>query len=80
MLRNKGATMNETKKKTSDEIDSLWVNVHLATMTQNNPYGMVENGALAVSGAGPEFLVSPDSIRPYPGVGKWVRIPPPYGE
>jgi imidazolonepropionase len=42
--------MNSTKKPTSDKIDSLWVNVHLATMTQSNPYGMVENGALAVGG------------------------------
>jgi imidazolonepropionase len=42
--------MNSTKKLTSDKIDSLWFNVHLATMTQSNPYGMVENGALAVCG------------------------------
>ena len=42
--------MNSTKQLTSDKIDSLWVNVHLATMAQSNPYGMVENGALAVCG------------------------------
>jgi imidazolonepropionase len=32
------------------QIDSLWVNVHLATMTAQAPYGAVEDGALAVSG------------------------------
>jgi imidazolonepropionase len=47
---NKEATMNTAKKPTSDKIDCLWVNVHLATMTQSNPYGTVENGALAVGG------------------------------
>jgi imidazolonepropionase len=31
-----------------DKIDSLWVDVHLATMTETGPYGIVENGALAV--------------------------------
>ncbi len=42
--------MNPTKNPTPDKIDSLWVNVHLATMTEAVPYGMVENGALAVYG------------------------------
>jgi imidazolonepropionase len=32
------------------QIDCLWVNVHLATMTLQTPYGSVEDGALAVSG------------------------------
>ena len=31
------------------QIDSLWVNVHLATMMPQAPYGAVEDGALAVS-------------------------------
>jgi imidazolonepropionase len=43
-------SMNSTKHPTPDKIDSLWVNVHLVTMTESNPYGMVENGALAVCG------------------------------
>lgn len=42
--------MNATKKQTPAKIDSLWINVHLATMTESNPYGMVENGAVAVYG------------------------------
>jgi imidazolonepropionase len=33
-----------------DKIDSLWINVHLATMTESSPYGAVENGALAAAG------------------------------
>ncbi len=31
-------------------IDSLWINAHLATMTQGVPYGVVEDGAMALSG------------------------------
>ena len=42
--------MNPTQDSKSEKIDSLWVNVHLAAMTESNPYGMVENGALAVCG------------------------------
>ena len=30
------------------KIDSLWVNLHLATMAQDAPYGMIEDGALAL--------------------------------
>ncbi|MEJ2724623.1 MAG: imidazolonepropionase [Deltaproteobacteria bacterium] len=33
-----------------DVIDALWVNVHLATMTEAAPYGAVDEGALAVCG------------------------------
>jgi imidazolonepropionase len=33
-----------------EHVDSLWVNVHLATMTSGVPYGTIQNGALAVSG------------------------------
>jgi imidazolonepropionase len=42
--------MNSSENPISDEIDSLWVGVHLATMTGAGPYGMIENGALAVCG------------------------------
>lgn len=38
------------KTLNTDKIDSMWINVHLATMTQTVPYGSVENGALAVAG------------------------------
>ena len=40
--------MSPPKNQLSDKIDSLWVNIHLATMTQTGPYGMVEDGALAL--------------------------------
>ncbi len=36
------------KHQFSDKIDSLWLNVHLATMTEAGPYGLIEDGALAV--------------------------------
>ena len=42
--------MNSPEHPTYEKIDSLWINVHLATMTQTHPYGAVENGALAVAG------------------------------
>ena len=42
--------MSPAKNSTTDKIDSLWVNIHLATMTDTGPYGMIENGALAVCG------------------------------
>lgn len=40
--------MNFPQDPASDKIDSLWVDVHLATMTEDSLYGIVENGALAV--------------------------------
>jgi imidazolonepropionase len=42
--------MMAQKTLNTDKIDSMWINVHLATMTQTVPYGSVENGALAVAG------------------------------
>jgi imidazolonepropionase len=42
--------MNPNQNPAYENIDSLWINAHLATMTQSGPYGMIENGALAVSG------------------------------
>lgn len=42
--------MHPTRNPAAENIDSLWINVHLATMTPSNPYGMIENGALAISG------------------------------
>jgi imidazolonepropionase-like amidohydrolase len=32
-----------------EAIDALWVNAHLAIMTQGVPYGAMKDGALAVS-------------------------------
>jgi imidazolonepropionase len=40
--------MNPSKNQLADKIDALWHNLHLATMTQTAPYGMVEDGALAI--------------------------------
>jgi imidazolonepropionase len=42
--------MSRTKKQIPEEVDSLWVNVHLATMTGVGPYGMINDGAMAVCG------------------------------
>ncbi len=73
--------MNPTKDSKSEKIDSLWVNVNLATMTENGPYGMVENGALAVSqgkitwiGSRNKLPPNPESktARVYDGEGGWV--------
>jgi imidazolonepropionase len=41
--------LNSNEKLIPDKIDSLWINVHLATMTETGPYGMIENGSLAIS-------------------------------
>ena len=40
--------MSPPKNQLADKIDSLWVNLHLATMTQTGPYGLIEDGALAL--------------------------------
>jgi len=42
--------MSPAKKKISETVASLWVNVHLATMTATGPYGMVRDGAMAIEG------------------------------
>ncbi len=34
---------------TPEIIDALWINAQLATMKPDNPYGMIKNGAIAVS-------------------------------
>jgi imidazolonepropionase len=42
--------MNPAKSMFTEEVDSLWINVHLATMTATGPYGMVKDGAMAIGG------------------------------
>jgi imidazolonepropionase len=42
--------MNPAKNMITEKVDSLWVNVHLATMTETGPYGMVKDGAIAIGG------------------------------
>jgi len=73
--------MNTSKNTSPDKIDSLWVNVHLATMTKTGPYGMIENGALAVCGekiawAGKRNALPPDleskTVKVYDGEGGWL--------
>ena len=43
--------MASAKSEFPEKGDSLWFNVNLATMTEGNPYGMVEDGALVVVGS-----------------------------
>jgi len=42
--------MNPAKNVIPGKADSLWVNVHLATMTETGPYGMVKDGVMAIGG------------------------------
>lgn len=41
--------MNPAPNLNVAKIDAVWVNVHLATMTETGPYGMVRDGAVAVN-------------------------------
>ena len=41
--------MNPAPNLNVTKIDAVWVNVHLATMTETGPYGMVRDGAVAVN-------------------------------
>ena len=40
--------MSPAENCTPPKIDALWVNIHLATMTESSPYGAVADGALAL--------------------------------
>ena len=42
--------MNPDKNAVPEKVDTLWVNVHLATMIESDRYGTVEDGALAIRG------------------------------
>ena len=73
--------MNPAKNQLPDKIDSLWVNLHLATMTQTGPYGMVEDGALAlcegkIAWIGKRNELPADlksrAAKVYDGEGRWV--------
>ena len=48
--------MRPVKKKISETVESIWVNVHLATMTAGGPYGMLKDGALAIRGGKIDWL------------------------
>jgi imidazolonepropionase len=73
--------LNPNEKLIPDKIDSLWINVHLATMTETGPYGMIENGALAISEGkiawiGKRNALPPDleskTVKVYDGEGGWL--------
>ncbi|MFW6054992.1 MAG: imidazolonepropionase [Thermodesulfobacteriota bacterium] len=57
------------KTETADwpeEIDSIWTGANLATMTANGrPYGLIENGALAVSGRSLAWVGPAEELPPY---------------
>jgi imidazolonepropionase len=68
-------------KPVPDTIDALWVNVNLATMTGTAPYGTVEDGALAVSGAKLAWVGKREALPPeiessaasiWDGEGGWI--------
>ncbi len=73
--------LNPAKNQLPDKIDSLWVNLHLATMTDAGPYGMLQDGALALCdgkiawiGQRNELPVDLESraAKVYDGQGGWA--------
>jgi imidazolonepropionase len=73
--------MNSTQNLYYEKIDSLWIDAHLAAMTQSGPYGIIENGALAVSGEKIIWLgkqhempreLKSNAIKIYDGDGGWI--------
>jgi imidazolonepropionase len=73
--------MNSAQNLCYEKIDSLWINVHLAAMTQSGPYGIIENGALAVSGEKIIWLgnqhempreLKSNATKIYDGDGGWI--------
>ena len=73
--------MNSTQNPSYEKIDSLWINAHLAAMTQSGPYGIIENGALAVSGEKITWIgkqhempreVESNATEIYDGDGGWI--------
>jgi len=73
--------MNQIRNSSPRKIDSLWLNVNLATMAGDQAYGAVENGALSIRGekivwAGPEKDLPPDlksnASKLLDGQGGWI--------
>lgn len=50
LTNGKESNMNPAECETPIEVDSLWINVDLATMSESTPFGMIKDGALAVRG------------------------------
>lgn len=73
--------MKPPEKIASPRIDALWVNIHLATMTDGKPYGAIEDGAIALAdgkivwigkrGELPAALAS-QAQTTHDGAGGWV--------
>jgi imidazolonepropionase len=42
--------MKSAENRLTGKVDALWLNVDLATMTESSPYGMLKDGAIAISG------------------------------
>ena len=64
---------------TNSQWDSLWVNVHIATMSDDKSYGEIPNGAIAVKngviawlGAQGDLPKDQTSAITYDGQGKWL--------
>ena len=73
--------MNPPKHPIADRVDSVWINVHLATMTPTTPYGTVKNGSLAVAGEQIVWIGKEDELPAdlksgaadiHDGAGAWV--------
>ena len=73
--------MTGSSKRVPDAIDALWVNIHLATMTETTPYGAIEDGALAVSGGKIAWVgkrkalpseIESRSTKTWDGEGGWI--------
>jgi imidazolonepropionase len=73
--------LSPAKNQLPDKIDSLWVNLHLATMTQTGPYGMIEDGALALYEGKIDWIGKRNELpadlksraaKVYDGEGRWV--------
>ena len=73
--------MNPAKNQLPAKIDSLWVNLHLATMTDTGPYGMLQDGALAlcdgkIAWMGQRNELPADlksrAVKVYDGEGGWA--------
>ncbi len=73
--------MNPAKNMITGKVDSLWVNVHLATMTEIGPYGMMKDGAIAIRGGkiayiGKRIDLPTDfesrTVKVYDGQSGWI--------
>lgn len=78
-MRNGGSAQEKTGS--GKKWDRIWVNVHLATMDGQTPYGIVEDGALAVKdgriafvGRRTDLPAQPDQVadRVEDGDGNWM--------